>query len=632
MDLTAKAKRCCSFLCLSLGLALLSGIPGGAPAAAAADAGIHAVLDQHEISLDGQATLIVSISGSRSGSPDIPRVEGLRIIPAGQSSRFESVNGRVSQSVEYLYNVQPVRPGDFTIPAISLGETGAATDPLQLRVVQSTGGLPGGAAHPRAGADDDDAAAPAFLKMYPAKNRLYVGEVVPVDIVALFRQGTRAGVQAAPQLSSSAFSLTHHTEKPRQTQETVNGEPYTALTWHEALCALKEGEYPLGAVLEVVMAVPVQSRRPQRSRHRGMFADDFFSDSFFDDFFSSVQEKQVRLESDGQAMPVLPLPEQGRPADFSGAIGRFTIEASASPGTVSVGDPLTLTVRVSGRGNFERLALPGLADIDGWKTYTPSAQFRSADGVGYEGVKEFEQALIPKDASRKEIPPVSLCYFDPDASAYATANTKAIPVRVEPARTADRAASAPAAARQPAQNSAALSPEPPGKVPEGGLAPLHAEFGTAVRSLRPLPYRPWFWGLQAVPLLLIAAGLCLHRRSRGNTSRDDAGIRQAVKKSMADMDRAIAEDDAPAFFSSCRHAAQVSLGRLWGVSPAAITRADVEQRLSDRGAGIRQVFETADAVAYSGRPLSQDEMRRCRDMLLDELTKLEKNHAQNTQR
>ena len=544
------------------------------------------------------------------------------------------MNGRVSQSVEYLYNVRPSRAGDFTIPAISLAGDGTATDSLQLRVVPSTTGLPGGVPDPRAGVQDDDAAGPAFLKMYPAKSRLYVGEVVPVDIVAFFRQGTRASVQAAPQLSGSAFSLTNHTEKPRQTQEMINGEPYTALTWHEALCALKEGEYPLGAALEVVMAVPVQSRRPQQSRLRGMLADDFFNDSFFDDFFNSVQEKEVRLESDAQAMPVLPLPERGRPADYTGAIGRFTVEASARPDTVAVGDPLTLTVRVSGRGNFERLALPGLADVDGWKVYTPSAQFKSADGVGYEGVKEFEQALIPKDASRKEIPPVSFCYFDPDAHRYVTASTEAIPVRVDPASTADRRTSAPAAARQPAEDSAALSPEPAaGQVPEGGLAPLHAKFNKPVRRFRPLPYRPWFWGLQAVPLLLLAAGLYLQRRSPGGTERDAArGIRKIVKTSLADMERAIAEDDAPAFFGFCRHAAQVSLGRLWGIPPAAITRADVEQRLNDRGAGIRQVFETADAVAYSGRPLSQSEMRQCRDRLLDELTKLEKNHAHTTHR
>jgi len=631
MTMIIRAKCRCSLLfrlCLVLMLALPLGISGGAAPAAAAGAQIHAALDRQEISLDGQATLIVSISGSRSGSPEIPRVEGLRIMPAGQSSRFEIVNSRVSQSVEYIYNVRPSRAGDFTIPAISLAGDATATDPLQLRVVASTTGLAGDVADPRAGIQDD-AAGPAFLKMYPAKSRLYVGEVVPVEIVAFFRQGTRASVQAAPQLSGSAFSLTHHTEKPRQTQEIINGEPYTALTWHGALCALKEGEYPLGAALDVVMAVPVQNRRPPQSRLRGMHGDDFFNDSFFDDFFNSVQEKEVRLESDAQAMPVLPLPERGRPADYSGAIGRFTVEASAQPDTVAVGDPLTLTVLVSGRGNFDRLALPGLADIDGWKAYTPSAQFKSADGVGYEGVKEFEQALIPKDASRKEIPSVTLCYFDPDAHRYVTASTPAIPVRVDPA---ERRTSAPAAARQPAEDSAALSPEPAGQVSEGGLAPLHAEFGN-LRSLRPLPYRPWFWGLQAVPLLLLAAGLYLQRRRPGGTGRDAArGIRHIVKTSLAEMERAIAEDDAPAFFRSCRHAAQVSLGRLWGIPPAAITRADVEQRLNDRGAGIRQVFETADAVAYSGRPLSQSEMRQCRDRLLDELTKLEENHAHTTHR
>ena len=162
---------------------------------------------------------------------------------------------------------------------------------------------------------------------------------------------------------------------------------------------------------------------------------------------------------------------------------------------------------------------------------------------------------------------------------------------------------------------------------------MHAEFGNLSDASGPCRTGRGFGACRPYRCCCSPLVIYLQRRSPGGTGRDAArGIRKIVKTSLADMERAIAEDDAPAFFRSCRHAAQVSLGRLWGIPPAAITRADVEQRLNDRGAGIRQVFETADAVAYSGRPLSQSEMRQCRDRLLDELTKLEKNHAHTTHR
>jgi hypothetical protein len=624
--------RHCTRIALSLSLLMLWG-SGAYSSALAGDAGIHAVLDQTEIGIDDQAMLTVTESGTRAANPEIPRIDGLTIIPAGQSSRLQSINGRITESVEFLYTVQAERTGTFTIPpiSVSLNGTTVATEPLSLTVITSAASRSGrfSSMRPSAGraVKNEDAREPVFLRVSPAKNKLYVGEVVPVEIMAFFKQGTRASVQAAPQLSGSAFSLTHHTAKPQQTQETINGEPYMVLTWHEALCAVKEGEYPLGTTLDVTVAVRDRGRRPSMSSLKRMADDDFFNDSFFDDFFSSTQEKEVHLESRAQTINVLALPAQGRPEGFTGAIGRFTLEGAARPAQVTVGDPVTLTLQVRGRGNFDRLALMGLANAAGWKTYAPSAHFKPDDAIGYHGVKEFEQAVIPKDASRHELPPVSFCYFDPDVHSYVTVRTHPLPISVEPAQMAAISASAPTVSPVQPVSSPGASRELNKGNPYSGLSPLQVEYGSSVDNLRPLLYRQWFLGMQVVPLLLLVIAVYINRRCQGslgvNGRERTRRIRHAVKKSVTEMDRGIVQDDAQAFFLSCRQAIQITLGELWGIPPAAITLADIQQRLNGQGAEIRQVFETADAVAYSGRPLSQSEMQQCRDLLVDVLFNLE---------
>ena len=85
------------------------------------------------------------------------------------------------------------------------------------------------------------------------------------------------------------------------------------------------------------------------------------------------------------------------------------------------------------------------------------------------------------------------------------------------------------------------------------------------------------------------------------------------------MDRAIAGHDVQRFFMACRKAAQERLGQQWAQAPESITLADIKARLGDRGEGICEVFENADAVTYSGRTFTQEELRRFRDVVMREL-------------
>src|SRR5690606_34729625 len=109
--------------------------------------------------------------------------------------------------------------------------------------------------------------------------------------------------------------------------------------FRKAIVAREPGRVDLEPTVVSFRAIRASAQRP-----RSLF-DDFFGDSFFG---SKRGYEHLAIPSNPLSLEVLPLPEQGRPAEFTGLIGEFRFEAQAAPTEVSVGDPITLTIRVSG--------------------------------------------------------------------------------------------------------------------------------------------------------------------------------------------------------------------------------------------------------------------------------------------
>ncbi len=123
---------------------------------------------------------------------------------------------------------------------------------------------------------------------------------------------------------------------------------------------------------------------------------------------------------------------------------------------------------------------------------------------------------------------------------------------------------------------------------------------SGVQSLRPAWESGWFrYGGIALLAVLAATFVAMRVRARGPRPTSLRALRAAVE-------RAIAQSDAPAFFAACRAAAQERLAPRWGCAPGSITLAEMRQRGAP--AELQAFFETADAVAYSGRAVSQEEM------------------------
>jgi BatD DUF11 like domain len=578
-------------------LALLVGL---APASAFAAA--HATLDSTTLAVGVAAQLSVTVDGTASAPPSLS-VPGASVRLADQMSRVETINGATTQQTTYVYALVPNRTGALEIPAIAVATSNGTetTDPLHATVTDAPAPVPS-TAIPRA------TSARAFVTFDVPTKALVVGQAVPVKIHAFFRGGTSATLQGLPHVTSDAFTLSELSDKPAQAQIELRGEPYLEATWTATLSPAKPSSGPVGVELPVELAYRAAAK-PQHRSLRDIFGADPFADSIFggdadpfgdlDTMFDigPMQQYQTTLHATVGKVTVAELPAAGKPAGFTGAVGHFDLAVEPVGGEPRVGEPLTLTVRVSGTGNFDRVAVTGARDAEGYKTYSTNAAFAPASPDRLTGAKTFTQTIVPTRAGDMTIAPLAFDYFDPAKHAYATARTNPVIVRV-------------AAAPDGAPTARATAVEARGPID-----------GSSHATLEPLIRQTKLWlellGLLVLTAMLAAAGWS-RRSPRIARVLRERRIDRAVDREVAAMHRAVAANDRHAFFIAARSALQSRLAATWKTAPDAITAYDVAIRLGERGASIGAVFEQADGVTY-GRATNHEPLEHWQHVVRDEL-------------
>lgn len=588
---------------------------------------VSASLNARSFPMDRVATLTLTANGVRSFTPVLPKVDGLIFHRRGQSTQMSLVNGSYSSFVTAQYLVEATRTGSFTIPPIEIRNSSGSSKTkaisfevtaAQSAVVQAQSQPSNTATTTRLRSGESDTV--AFLRLTPVKKKSYSGEVVPIQIKVYFRDGIQANLNSLPQLKGEGFVLEELSRNPEKTRELIHNTPYTVLTWNSSLSGIKEGEHTVSVELEATLLLRQKRRRATNS----LFNDPFMGGSFFDDFFGGYQEKDVKIASPVQKLTVLSLPEQGKPQGFSGAIGDFRLKVSASPLELSLGDPVTLNMVVSGVGNFARVGAPQMQQkLKGWKSYTPSSEFVE-EGSAERGRKVFEQALILKDITVAAIPAMKFSYFDPDSNSYKTLRSDPIPIQISgrvqagpvtTTPTKQQPTSLKTVTRQKASGTAVQAPLP-------DLAPLKIENGSQSQELSPLFSRTWF-KIVAMLFLLVVLAAVIQRMRKARFARNPLLLRNQEMKSLlkqrlSEMEQARLRSDSRAFLARCRRAIQEQLGLLWGVEAAAITRVDLEQRLATDSIMIT-VFKAADESAYGGQNLDSRQMQEFTQGLKTEL-------------
>ncbi|MEW6272014.1 MAG: BatD family protein [Thermodesulfobacteriota bacterium] len=578
--------------------ALLALLALGVAAAPAAQArpGMSARLQPREVELGQSSRLVVTVTGVQNApAPRVAQIDGLRLQSLGQTTSVHIVNGEVNAEVTHTFLIEPTRTGRFTIPALSMVLDGErlATTPLVLDVVPA-----GAGSAQRTRPDDADGEArerkPVSLQLDVPRRDLYVGELVPMELRLYVREDVRVTEVTAPVLAGNAFTVSRPRDgQPAQTSEIIDGARYVVATFPLAVSPVTAGDHVLEAKLDLSAYLPAARRR----------FGGLMDDPFFESFFGGRGPRKIPLASPARSVRVLPLPDAGRPPDFSGAIGRFSVSASAAPKQVTAGDPVTLTVVVSGQGNFDRVTIPALGTDADWKTYAASTKFEPSDELGWAGRKVAEQAIVPQSDGVTAVPSRPFSYFDPETRRYVQLETEPIALAVV------------ASPRSVAKGAGGAAAGAAVATPEWELVPNHIAPGRLVERAEPLTAQPWFLALQGVPLLALAAATLWARR-RERLWSDPAhhrriAARRRVEAEVDAMRRAAADGDTQAFFAAARRAVQERLGAAPARTAESLTLAEMEALVepgSDRLAELRAIVGQADAVAYSGELLPRERL------------------------
>ena len=569
---------------------------------------VTAVLSNSDTAVGETVELQIKVTGPGDARPpEEISIDGLEIHSTGTSRQFEMRNFATSSSVTYNYTILPLRAGRFIIPpqTVFAGGKTIRTPELVLNVADSPGRPTTTRPSRGAQAQSTNAGDMVFAELIVPNKTAYVGEIVPVQIRMGFDARVHPRLVEPPEITGQGFTA-QKLQQSSQNLETINGRPYEVVTFKTAIAAARAGRFEIGPVKAKAQVVVPRRRNAPRSRSPfDLFdQDDPFSDPFFSNPFAQFGERRdIQINGQPVALEVKPLPSNAPPS-FSGAIGSFTMATDAKPKSVQVGDPITVTTTIAGRGNFDRVNAPMIEDERGWHKYPPSSKFNQDDEVGISGTKTFEMVLSPNE-KKQTLPVLAFSYFDPAKEKYMTLRSEPVAITVQGGQSGPNVAAQPPSS-PPGAATRGRPPVATATKPEDILYQL-TEPSRTVESFEPIYTRRIFWAAQSVPLaaLLVFAGWRIRRARLDNRqARRIAALQHEAAELMHKLRR---DDTSPREYYAeasrvVRLKAALASGNR-GIDPNVVdaeTAANTFKLDSDSRDRLRRLFEQNDEWQYSG--------------------------------
>jgi len=351
------------------------------------------------------------------------------------SSSTSFVNGRRTSSFEqtYTFMVMALQAGTFTIGPATVKVDGNQVQSNGVRVqvlpedqqAQSNSSQSGQTATRSNSANDQTGAAGQtssdnlFVRTIVSKTKVHEQEALMLTYKLYFANVDVAQLTNNTKLPEfTGFLKQEFDQGEIQTElEHYNGRNYrTATLYRTILYPQHSGEIKIDpARFEAVLRVQTQ----QRVR------------SIFDDFFGTYTNVTKTLTAPGVTVHVSALPS-GKPAGFSGGVGKFTLTPSISQTELQANDAVTIRLDISGAGNMKLLKTPAIDWPEGFEPYDPKVTNNfNASAAGVSGTKSIEYLAIPRSAGEYTIPAVKFSYFDIDEKAYKTLSTPEYTIRVK---------------------------------------------------------------------------------------------------------------------------------------------------------------------------------------------------------
>lgn len=363
-------------------------------------------------------------------APDFAGFEVLAGPVVAQGHSIQIINGSMSKNVNYTitYVLLPQGSGNFSIGAASVAVDGRAYRTRPVAIEVSGGGRApdepraGGGREQRAERPDDVQERigkdDLLLRVNLSKRSVFKGE----PLLATFKLYRRVPIVGYEEVRFPAFDgfWTQDIDvgNAQWQRETLDGRVYESVVVKECLLYPQQSGTLViePAAITAVGQVVVQSRR-------GM-----------DPFFGGQEVYNVRrkLRTPRVEIAVRELPA-GAPEGFTGAVGRFTMDASLSQPQLAANSAGTYTIRIAGQGNLSFVQAPKLALPASFEQYSvKTTELINTSAAGASGYRQFEYPFIARAEGAYRIDSVQFVYFSPERREYVTLSSPTFPLEITP--------------------------------------------------------------------------------------------------------------------------------------------------------------------------------------------------------
>lgn len=355
-----------------------------------------------------------------------PSIKGFDVLMGpSRSQQVQIINGNTSSSITYTYILMAKEEGEFSIPGATIVANGnqMASNSVKIKV------LPPDKANDISGKSNQSVDKPTsgsgisgqdlFITASASKTNVYEQEA----FLLTFKIYTLVDLRGFDNVKLPDFKGFHSQEVELPNNQKWSLEHYKGRNYHTTvyrqfvLFPQQAGKLTIEpARFDASIAKVVQS------------ADPF--DAFFNGGSNYVEIKKS-LSTPKVTINVNPLPA-GKPADFSGGVGEFSISSSINAKDLKTNDAVTIKLIISGTGNLKLLSTPEIKFPEDFEVFDPKVDNKvRLTQEGLSGSKVIEYLAIPRHPGTYKIPSVSFSYFDIKSKSYKTLTTEDYEIKVE---------------------------------------------------------------------------------------------------------------------------------------------------------------------------------------------------------
>ncbi len=516
-----------------------------------------------------------------------PNFKGFDVVSGpNQSSSMQFINGQSSFQLTLTWIIAAQKEGKYTLgsSAVRVGNQILETKPITIDVVkgsanQSNQGGGQSAYNTKIGGAD------VFIRTGINKNKCYLGEQVTI-VQKVYSRYEIVGFQKFAAIYDGFYSLPQdNSQRSQPAMENVDGINYYTYELYKTIgIANKQGKISISPIEgDVIVRRQAGANKPKN------FFEQFFGVPSFEDIPVSVRSKPLAIE-------VLPLPEAGKPENFSGAVGSFISKVELSRTELKANEAFNLKMTVSGKGNLKLINAPKITLPDGFETYDPKV-------IENANAKTFDYLVIPRNEGEYELKNLDFSFFDLDTKKYVTLPAGEIKIKVLPgdANAASAQVYSPRNQIKETENDIRYIKKGNFKLEKG-----ESEFFNSSAHITFI----------AFPILALLAGLFVRHKHVQNNSNvilvNERKAAKMAKKQLMAAEKFMRENNKDAFYTEILLALQNYLSHKLNIAVADLSKENIQSILTQRKIDeptklkVIQAIETSEYAKYAPGAVSGD--------------------------